>query len=136
MKMGGSDLVSPTDRKPDSPPKAKASHDQPRSDKVLLLTVVLPILKECRVELNLRPELPKYPVLESVIPDVGSSDNVGISNWKPNPEGTLEVEVPQSFSVGDRRRNHRVRRSIFVVPRRQAPTQERRKNVVTVLLVF
>src|ERR1700680_4337944 len=63
MKVSGSDLVPAAERKAHSLPKVKAPDEQTRSHKVLLLAIILSVLKECRVELDFRPELPKYAVL-------------------------------------------------------------------------
>jgi hypothetical protein len=73
MKAGRRDLISATKGKSDSPPETKPSQDQTGCHEILLLAVVLSILKECGVELYLRPELPEYSVLEGIIPRVVSS---------------------------------------------------------------
>jgi hypothetical protein len=47
MEVRRGDLVSAPDRKADSSPQTKASHDQPRCHEILLVAVVLSILREC-----------------------------------------------------------------------------------------
>jgi len=53
------DLVSAPKRKSDSSPQMKAPQDEAGRYKILLLAIVLSVLKECRVELDFRPEFPK-----------------------------------------------------------------------------
>ena len=105
MEVRGSDLVSATKCESDPSPQMEPPHNQPWRHKILLLAVVASILEECRVELDFRPELPKYAVLKSVIPRVVSSQKVSIRGGKTDPECALQIEVAEDFTVSDGRRN-------------------------------
>lgn len=55
MKVGCGDLVSTADCESHSIPQVKPSDDKTRRYEVLLLSIVLALLKESRVELHLGP---------------------------------------------------------------------------------
>jgi len=135
MKVSCRDLISATHRKADSSPQVKAAHDQTRRREILFPPVVLSVLKERRVKLDFGPELPEHTVLESIIPGVVSSHEVGIGCWEADPECTLQVEVAEALSIRDGRGNHRVQGSVLVVSGRQAPAEKCRKDIASMLLV-
>ena len=89
VEVRGRDLEAAAKRESYPPPQTKPSQHQSRRDEILFLPVVLPILKERRVEFDFRPDPPEHPVLKRVVPGVGASDDIGIRGRQPDPERPL-----------------------------------------------
>jgi hypothetical protein len=89
VEVRGCDLVSGAKGQSNSVPERETTQDQSRSDKVLALAIVPPLLKEGRVELHLGPQFPKHSTLNCIIPKVGPSADVRISSWQSDTKGAL-----------------------------------------------
>ena len=101
VEMGGGDLEAFTHRKVEPLPKMKSSYDESWSHVHLRLPVILAVLKKGVIHFDFRPELPKDPVLECIIPDEASPDRFGVAHRHCDAECPLHIEIPESFSVGD-----------------------------------
>jgi hypothetical protein len=58
----------------------KASQDKARSHEVLFHAIVLAILKECGIELNFRPEFAENAILQGIVQEITSPDEVRIGS--------------------------------------------------------
>src|SRR6266478_1071144 len=109
--------------------------DEAEHHKVLLLAIVFSILKEGRVEFCLRPKLSKQVALKSIVPRNASSEHASACGRKSDSCRSLQIESPDSFSIGDRRRDYRVKRSVLILPGGPAQRQVSGQDVVSAFLI-
>src|SRR5690348_12123468 len=135
MEMSGGDLHAAAKGQAKPVPQFEPANDHPGSDENLLLAVILALLEESGIQLYFGPKLLEHMVLKSIVPDIISADQIRICRWKPNAESALRVEILESFAIGNCGRDYGVERAVRVRARRQARAEERRQDVVAVLLI-
>jgi hypothetical protein len=116
--------------------QVQSPDDQARSYEILFLAVVRAVLKEGGIEFDFRPEFAKSEILECVIPQIISSQEICVGSWKADSKCSLCIKGSEALAVSYSGRNYGVLGTILVFARRYAPTEKSSEDIVAVLFVL
>ena len=87
----------PADREPHTSNQVKPSQHQAGSDKRSALAVILAALEETGIEFDFRPNLAQEVILESIVPGIGSADDIVWAVGRATPNAPCASKWPKPF---------------------------------------